>query len=80
MATVWEIVYGNSPLGPGHTFWEHLNAQEGGGQTLLIDALQLELAEMDYDIEIEEPVLDVELEKQEFELEIDTQEFEIEID
>ena len=32
MATVWELVQEYSTAPPGSTFWEHLNAQEGGGQ------------------------------------------------
>lgn len=33
MATLWEIVTGNStlPVQAGVTFWDHLNNQQGGG-------------------------------------------------
>jgi hypothetical protein len=33
MATLWDIVTGNStlPVAPGNTFWDHINNQQAGG-------------------------------------------------
>jgi len=33
MATLWEIITGNStlPVDPANTFWDHLNSQNGDG-------------------------------------------------
>jgi hypothetical protein len=31
MATLWELIQENSTLGPGHTFWEYVQTQDGGG-------------------------------------------------
>jgi len=51
----------------------------GGGTTLLIDSLSLEVDDMEFDIEIDNQNFEIEIEKQEFDIEIDNQNFEIEI-
>lgn len=37
MATLWDIVTGNStlPVQAGNNFWDHLNNQAGGGQLVI---------------------------------------------
>jgi len=37
MATLWDVVTGNSslPVQPGNTFWDHLNNQAGGGEACI---------------------------------------------
>lgn len=32
----WEILFDNSTLGAGNDAWKHLNAQTGGGETIII--------------------------------------------
>ena len=74
MPTVWELIREHSTAPEGSTFWEHLQAQGGGGGTYVILADGLEV-----DIDMEDVVVFVEPE-QDFIVEVETQEFEIELD
>ena len=67
MATLWEIVTGNStlPVQAGNTFWDHLNNQAGGGgggptQLLVIEAFA-ENIENEVDVLVGSVEVDVEI-------------------
>ena len=82
MATVWELIQEHSTAPPGSTFWEHLNAQEGGGSgvgVILYDGLEVEIDMACYELEVEVIEYELEIEPIAFELEIETTEFELEI-
>lgn len=42
MATLWDIVSGNSslPVQAGNTFWDHINNQTGGGGTVIVSGVR----------------------------------------
>lgn len=65
MATLWDIVTGNSTLAidPGNTFWDHLNNQAGGsglgviyGETIvtLDNEINVIFEENEYTVTLEE--------------------------
>ncbi len=61
MATVWELIQVHSTAPPGSTFWEHLNAQEGGGEggTFLVSELSVDVLDNGVSVELKEKVIDV---------------------
>jgi len=82
--TVWETVVAGSTLASG-TFWEHLNAQQGGGtgpgetQYILVDSFVLECDMPEFELSIEDG-FDIEVETEEFDLEVEDTEFQLEVD
>jgi len=69
----WETLTSNSSLTPTGSYdaWEHLNAQEGGIATILVD---------EYLLTMEDDMPDFEVEDGEFELELDDTGFEMSVD
>ena len=43
MATLWQIITGNStlPIQAGNTFWDHINNQDGNGGNIIIGNVDL---------------------------------------
>lgn len=82
MATLWDIVTGNSslPVQSGNTFWDHLNSQQGGGSITLqiFNDIEVELDMCNYDIELEADY-DIELDPNEFDVELEPEDYEVEI-
>lgn len=80
MATAWEILTGNSTSPPGHTAWEYLNTQEGGGTgVILSDGLEIEMEECEFDFELSTAPYELSLDEKEFIVEIDDEEYELEV-
>ncbi len=63
MATVWELIQEHSIAPPGSTFWEHLNAQEGGGSsgTFLVSSLDVEQINTDVEVELIDDTIHTEI-------------------
>lgn len=80
MATAWEILTSNSDLPPGHTAWEYLNSQQGGGSSVVLsDGLELDMEECEFDVLIELDAFDVEIYDEHFDIELDEAEYELEV-
>ncbi len=67
MATLWEIVTGNStlPVQAGNTFWDHLNNQEGGGGSVTVVEVagievELDMESIEVMVEVDEIAVEVE--------------------
>ena len=76
----WETLIANSTIPDGDA-WEHLNNQGGsgpGGSLVLLDGLEVEVNEYEFDVEVEQGV-EVLVDTQEFEVEVETKEYEIEV-
>lgn len=76
MATLWEIVTGNStlPVQAGTNFWDHLNNQAGGGggptQLVVLEAF-VETNRIDIDATVEPLAVEAEIELIEYSVEVD---------
>ncbi len=79
MADAWTILIGNSSLVSGDA-WEHLNAQQGGSGIglVLLDGLEVEMADDCFEIEIDLPDFEIEI-GDDFSVEIEIEEFEVEV-
>lgn len=79
MATVWEIVSGNSSL-PSGSFWGHLNNQEGGGSGyILVDLLNVEVEQAMIEVDLAEISIDVEIDDDNLDVEIDNSDIDVEV-
>jgi hypothetical protein len=77
----WEILTSNSSLTPAGSYdaWEHLNAQEGGIATILVDEYLLTMEDDMFDLEVEDDELELELDDTAFEMTVDDTDYYIEV-
>ena len=69
MPNAWTVLKENSSLVSG-TAWEHLNNQEGGGGTVIVEGMAIELQEA-LAIEVLEEIFEVEVLTPEYIIEVD---------
>ena len=81
MPDAWETLKDNSTLGFGDG-WEHLNNQQGDGfrSVVLLNGLELEMADSTYDIEVKEASCEIEIDDSPLEVEVETPEYYVEVD
>lgn len=71
--TAWDNLIANSSTLSG-TAWDHLNAQTGGGDQVIIhaDGLDMEIDQVDFTVEVDAGTIEVELSEINFSIEIET--------
>jgi hypothetical protein len=77
----WETLTSNSSLTPTGSYdaWEHLNAQEGGIATILVDEYLLTLEDDMPDLEVEDDGFELELDDTGLEMTVDDTDYYIEV-